>query len=197
MRRDVGPRQAVAIGGSRGAFDVVQLIVEHLPEDYALAVMLVLHQHRHGREGLARVLRPRSRLQVVAVQDKEPIQAGRIYVCPANYHLLVERDRSFTLSTDAPVHFARPSIDVLFESAARTYGRDLMAVLLSGASPDGAAGLRTVADCGGAVACQDPATAVDPVMPRAGCAAVKVDWIGSPEALAVGLARLSPGTLPP
>jgi two-component system chemotaxis response regulator CheB len=115
-----------------------------------------------------------------------------LYLCPANYHVLIEEGRTFALSVEPLVNFARPSIDVLFESAAVTYGSGLVGVLLSGASADGAAGLGAIKARGGTVFCQAPESAMEPVMPRAGCAATRVDRVASPEVLGLELSELCP-----
>ncbi|HKY05712.1 MAG TPA: chemotaxis protein CheB, partial [Blastocatellia bacterium] len=117
-----------------------------------------------------------SSLPVVEVEDKQPIFPGKIYMAPANYHLLVEEGH-FALSTEGPVQFARPSIDVLFESAADTYRNRVVAVLLSGSNSDGAQGMARVKENGGLAVVQDPATAESRVMPDAAIAATEVDWI--------------------
>jgi two-component system chemotaxis response regulator CheB len=182
--------EAVGIGGSAGSLDALQRLLPKLPADYSLAVMVVVHQHRHGAGRVAEVLQRCCRMRVIAAIDKEPIEPGRVHVCPANYHLLVEADRTLALSTDPPVNHACPSIDVFFESASRVYRERLVGVLLSGASADGARGMAAVKAAGGKILCQDPATAAEPTMPRAACAAAAVDSIGSPETLGIDLARL-------
>jgi two-component system chemotaxis response regulator CheB len=113
-------------------------------------------------------------------------------VCPANYHVMIEPQGTFALSIEPPVNFARPSIDVLFESAAQVYGARLVGVLLSGASSDGAAGLAAIKARGGAVYCQDPRSALERIMPEAGCSATRVDRIASPEAIGRELSELCP-----
>jgi len=163
-----------------------------LSDSYGLAVLVVVHQHRSTRAELADLLAHHTRLPVHTAFDKEPIVSGHVYVCPANYHMLVEPDRTMSLSTDPRVQFARPSIDVLFESAARVYGERLVGVLLSGASADGASGLAIIRARGGLIFCQDPSTAVVPIMPDAGVSAAGPDAIESPTAIGIKLARLHP-----
>jgi len=188
----VNPKGAVTIGGSAGSLEALQAILPRLPLNYGLAVIVVLHQHRHGGQRLGMVLARDSKLPVVPIENGDAISPGRIYVCPANYHVLVEEDHTLVLSTDPPMNFARPSIDVLFESAARVYRERLVGVLLSGASADGARGLASVRAHGGVVVCQDPATAREPTMPRAGCEATGVSYVGSPEVIGTRLAELQP-----
>jgi two-component system chemotaxis response regulator CheB len=186
------PAVAVAIGGSLGALQALQSLLPRLPPGYALPVIVLLHQHRHASERLGQLLAAYCPLPVSSVEDKAPVEAGRVHVCPANYHLLIEDTRTFALSVEPLVNFARPSIDVLFESAAAVYGPGLVGVLLSGASADGAAGLGAIQARGGRVFCQSAESAIEPTMPRAGCAAVRADRIASPEALGLELSELSP-----
>jgi two-component system chemotaxis response regulator CheB len=111
-------------------------------------------------------------MRVCEAASHDRIEAGVIYFAPADYHLLVEPERRCSLSLEPPVHFSRPAIDVLFESAAYAYGEALVGVVLTGASTDGSEGLRAIAAAGGRAIVQDPASAQMPIMPRAACAAV-------------------------
>jgi two-component system, chemotaxis family, protein-glutamate methylesterase/glutaminase len=182
-------RELVAIGGSLGGLAAVREILVHLPGDYGLAVIVLLHQYRHGT-GLPRMLATYSKLPLAAIDDKAEVARGKVHVCPANYHTLCERTRKFALSIEPPVNFSRPSIDVLFESVADVYGAQVVGVLLSGATSDGAAGLASIKAAGGFVLCQDPATAEQPTMPRAALKRTTVDWIGSPGAIGLKLSEL-------
>lgn len=165
----------VAIGCSLGGYNALHVILRALPRDYPLPVAIV--QHR-GVEGdlLAPALQELSALPVREAEDKEPIVPGRVYVAPADYHLLVDAGR-FALSTDAKVLAARPSIDMLFESAADAYQERVIAVVLTGASRDGAAGAARVKQKGGLVVVQDPATAEAKLMPQAAVQACAVDRV--------------------
>ncbi len=192
MRGFSRPGEVVAIGGSSGSLAALQQILERLPPDYRAAVIVVTHQHRHGDALLAEVLAARCALPVETIRDGDPIVPGRVYVAPPNYHVLVERDHTFALSLDPPVNYARPSIDVLFESAARVYGARLIGILLSGASTDGAAGLAAIGARGGGVACQDPDSADEPTMPLAGCAATPAVLVAPPGILAARVAEVGP-----
>jgi two-component system chemotaxis response regulator CheB len=159
--------EAIVIGGSSGALDAIGAILVGLPEDFAIPIALVLHLPPDAPSHLAGVLAARSPLVAKEAEDKEPILRGHLYVAPPNYHLLVERDRTFSLSADDPVHFSRPAIDVLFESAAEAFGPSLTGVLLAGASEDGALGLSRIREAGGTTAVQAPRTAQVAVMPEA------------------------------
>ncbi|MET0410259.1 MAG: chemotaxis protein CheB [Polyangiaceae bacterium] len=184
-------KELLAIGGSLGGLAALREILPLLPGDYGLAVIVLLHQYRHGT-GLPRMLASYSKLPLAGIDDKADVARGRIHVCPANYHTLCEQNRTFALSIEPPVNFSRPSIDVLFESAADVYGASVIGVLLSGATSDGAAGLASIKAAGGVAWCQDPATAEEPTMPRSALARTAVDWIGSPRALGLKLSELSP-----
>ena len=179
------------IGGSLGGQQALCSLLRKLPAGYPLAVIVVLHRHRHAQDAAGRWLKEVCALPISAIEDKSPIVPGTVHLCPSNYHVLIEAQRTFALSIEPPVHFARPSIDVLFESAAEVYGARLVGVLLSGASADGAAGLAAIKARGGAVYCQDPRSAIEAIMPEAGCAATRVDRIASPEASGLELSELS------
>lgn len=185
-------RDVVVIGGSWGSLEALEVLLPHLSATSGLAVIVAVHQQRGSRVDLAEILGRWSQMPATTITDKDPIEAGHIHVCPPNYHVLVEADGTLALSTDAPVNFARPSIDVLFESAALALGERLVGVLLSGASADGARGLAAIRARGGMTACQDPATAKEPAMPRAGCAATAVDRVATPDVLGRELARTCP-----
>ncbi len=167
--RTSGPA-LVALGGSAGSLEAVRTILAGLPVELEAAVVVVQHRARES-DALAEVLQISSPLPVVEAEDKDPVEAGRVYIAPADYHLLLEPGH-FALSTDEPVLFSRPSIDVLFESAADAYGPRALGVVLTGANRDGAQGLRRIVDRGGAALVQDPATAEAATMPRAALEAV-------------------------
>lgn len=163
--------KAVAIGASAGAIHALLRILPALPSGYALPVLAVVHVPPGRRSELAGLFAGKCRLPVREAEDKEPIEPGTVYFAPPDYHMLVEAGGTISLSTEEPVFFSRPSIDVLFESAADAYGPDLMGVVLTGANEDGARGLRAVAEAGGSVFVQDPATAYARAMPDAALAA--------------------------
>ena len=169
--------RAVVIGASAGGVDALLQILTHLPPDYALPVIIVQHLHPR-QQGSALIYTFKCcALPVKEAEEKEPVVAGSIYVAPPNYHLLIEDDYTFSLSIDPQVKYTRPSIDVLFESAADAYGAQLVAVILSGANDDGADGLRRIKACGGLVVVQQPSTAEASYMPQAALSAVQSDHI--------------------
>jgi two-component system chemotaxis response regulator CheB len=169
----------IVIGASAGGLDAVSLLLAQLPGDLALPVAIAQHRAPAApTEGdIAGIWQRATPLRVADAEDKEPIEAGRVYVAPADYHLLVESREIFALSTDPPVLWARPSIDVLFESAADVFGDGVIGVVLTGASADGAAGLKTIRDRGGCALVQEPGTAESGVMPRAAIAATAVNHV--------------------
>lgn len=158
---------AVVIGGSAGSAMIFTDILSALPRSFPIPVFVVQHLHETDDGYFAEHLKRDSRLTVVIPFDKQPIEKGCVYVAPANYHMLLERNETVSLSVDKKVNWSRPSIDVLFESAAYACGSNLIAVILSGASADGAKGMRTVKDCGGVTIAQLPESAEFPLMPQA------------------------------
>ena len=166
----------MAVGTSLGGFNALKTLLGGLSKDFPLPVAVVQHRSYEESEVFAPLLASHMQLPVIEVEDKQEIREGHIYVCPSNYHLLVDRGH-FALSTDAPVAYARPSIDVLFESAADVYGRGVVGVLLTGMNRDGAAGLKRIKECGGFTIVQDPETAEGQMMPRAAIESLQVDRI--------------------
>jgi two-component system chemotaxis response regulator CheB len=167
----------IAIGASWGGLSAVSEILAALPEDLDAAVVVAQHRRMDTADGgLAMILGLRTKLAVRDADDKEPIEPGHVYLAPPDYHLLVD-GRHFALSTDEAVNFARPSIDVLFESAADAYRERAIGVILTGANDDGAAGLARIKARGGVAIVQDPADAERHEMPRAALAATVADAI--------------------
>jgi two-component system, chemotaxis family, protein-glutamate methylesterase/glutaminase len=162
------------MGGSLGSFQALKELLGGLPADFPLPVAIALHRAGSDGASLPRLLQRYTQLRVEDVEDKEPIVPGKVYLAPIGYHLLIDSG-SFALSTDAPVWFARPSIDVLFESAADIYDARVVGVALTSSSQDGAAGLAAIKRKGGLVIVQDPRTAESPVLPRAALACTTVD----------------------
>jgi two-component system chemotaxis response regulator CheB len=172
----------VVVGASAGGLHALRTIVAGLPGDFELPVVVVQHRAKES-ELLCELLQECSGLPVSEVNDKQQIGPG-VWVGPPDYHLLVDNGY-FVLSTDEPVRFSRPSIDVMFESAADVYGMDVIGVVLTGANADGARGLRQIADAGGHAVVQDPETAEVRVMPRSAAKAV-------PEACVMPLEEIAP-----
>ena len=169
--------ELVCVGASWGGLDAISQFLSDLPAEVDLPIVVAQHRHVTSPPGaLADLLQLRVRRAVQDVEDKMPIERRNVYLAPPDYHLLVQRG-SFALSTDARVQFARPSIDVLFESAAYAYGRGVIGIILTGANEDGAAGLAVVKQRGGVAVIQDPRGAAKRTMPDAAIAATAADAI--------------------
>jgi two-component system chemotaxis response regulator CheB len=157
--------EAVAIGASAGGVAALMQLLPGLPENFRPAIIVVLHIPEGRQSQLASVFQARLPLPVQEAADKQPVASGTLYFAGSGYHLSVEEDRSFSLSTEEPHLFARPAIDFLMQSAADAYGDKLLGILLSGANHDGAAGMAAIADAGGMTVVQDPAEAEVATMP--------------------------------
>jgi len=166
----------VVIGASLGGLRALGTLLSGLPEDFPLPVAIVQHRSSDLDNTLTPILQRHSALTVIEAEDKELIRAGQVYLSPANYHLMVE-EGNFALSTDAAIAYARPSIDVLFESAADTYEEGVIGVLLTGANADGAQGLARIKERGGLSVVQEPSTAESSIMPKAAIAASVIDRV--------------------
>ena len=156
--------EAVVIGASAGGVEALSQILPALPPSFRPALLIVLHLPRERPSLLVDIYATRCTLPVREADDKEPVEPGTVYFAPPDYHMLVERSRQIALSADEPVHFSRPSIDVLFESAADVYGNQLLGVILTGGNEDGAAGLHAVHRAGGVTVVQRPDSAQVPLM---------------------------------
>ena len=169
--------EAVVIGASAGGFEALLAVLTGLPSTYPMPLVAVLHLPDNHESRLAELFGYRLALQVREARDKETLEPGILYFAPPGYHLSIETDRSFSLSCEDRVSYARPSIDVLFASAADAYGKFLAAILLTGANYDGAAGLAGMRVAGGLTIVQDPATAEVATMPQAAIARMTPDLI--------------------
>jgi len=183
--------EAVVLGASVGAVEALSIILPGLPRGYALPLMVVVHSPPDKPSIIVELFRAKCRIEVKEAEDKEPIRPGTLYFAPPNYHLLVEGDRRLSLSSDPPVLFSRPSIDVLFESAADAYGQHLAGVILSGANNDGARGLQAIGEAGGITVVQSPESAQAAAMPQAALAACPSARVMSLEQITEFLQHLS------
>jgi two-component system, chemotaxis family, protein-glutamate methylesterase/glutaminase len=179
----------IAVGASLGGLAALQVLLRALPAKLGCPVALVQHRRADPDSQLATLLSHHSALPVCEPEDKTPIEADRVYLAPSDYHMLVDRDQ-FALSVDPPVHFARPSIDVLLESVADAYGAAAIAVMLTSSNEDGARGALSVKRAGGKVLVQDPTQAESAVGPMAVLARTKVDGVFRVEQLGAVLAEL-------
>ncbi len=152
-------------------------ILPQLPGSFSLPIMIVQHRMHSKDTYLTDSLNRKCKLEVKEAEDKEIVQEGRVYLAPAGYHMLVEKDGTFSLSIDDLVSYARPSIDVLFQSAARAYQERLVGVILTGANSDGSEGIMAIKQYGGITIAQDPDSAASRAMPDAAIATGHVDFI--------------------
>lgn len=182
---------AIVIGGSAGVLDVLRVVLGALPETLSIPVVVVVHLPPRSHSHVHEPLQSASKLPMSQLDDKEPLLGGHVYFAPPGYHLLIESDRCAALSIDEPVHYSRPSVDVLFDAASDAYGGALLGILLTGASPDGAAGLQRIAERGGLTIVQSPDSAEAAAMPQAALELFEPDYVLAPSAIASLLATLS------
>lgn len=182
-------RTLAVVGASWGGMDALGRLLGDLEERNRLALAVAQHRSSDADGTLRKYLSQRSPLPVVEVDDKEPIEPGHVYLAPPDYHLLVD-DGNFALSTEGAVRFSRPSIDLLFESAADAYGEGVIAVVLTGANDDGCRGVLAVKEAGGLTIAQDPETAERPEMPCGAIGSGAVDLILPIDGIARELNRL-------
>ena len=180
--------EIIVVGASAGGLRALEKVLGALPRGFPVPIVAVQHRARESSDTYAEVLGKGSALPVHEVHDDDPLRAPGVYLAPPDYHVLIEPGR-MALSVDDPVSYSRPSIDVLFETAADAYGSRVCAVLLTGANADGAKGLMRVKQAGGYAIVQDPHTAESPEMPAAGIANAPVDVVLPLDAIAAELVR--------
>lgn len=186
------PLRAVAIGASAGGVQALSAILPALPVDYPLPVLVVVHVPPDRDNALVPLFQSKCRVAVKEAEDKEPALPGVVYFAPSDYHLMVELDGSLALSSDEHVNHSRPSIDVLFETAADAFGPGVAGVVLTGANSDGANGLRAIVEAGGQALVEDPAAAYAQAMPAAAVAACPAADVLPLPAIAPHLLSLAP-----
>lgn len=174
--------QIVLIGTSAGGVTAIHDLLLNLSPDFKLPIVVIQHLPESNHVEVAQVY-PSHSLKVVEIEDKMPVEAGFVYFAPGGYHLQFERDQTFSLSQDEPVRFSRPSIDLCFESAAKTFGKRVIGVVLTGANSDGALGLVQIKQAGGKTIVQNPETAEFAEMPDAALKALSPDYVTPLEAL--------------
>jgi len=160
------PSKLLVIGGSAGSLDVILKLLPDLNEAIEISIVIVLHRKSGGDYSLSDLLASRTKIRIREIEDKQALERGHIYVAPADYHLLFEKDYTLSLDYSEKVNYSRPSIDVSFESASEIFGSSLTCLLLSGANADGVKGLITVKQNGGKAIVQNPDTAESPYMPQ-------------------------------
>ncbi len=178
--------RVVVVGVSTGGLNALKKLLLPLPMGFPCPIIIVQHLSPQSDSFWISHLDEMTKLKIKEAEDKEPIAPGYVYIAPPDYHLLIEADETFSLSHDHKVNFARPSIDVLFESAADVYREKLIGIVLTGASSDGAKGLQMIEENGGLAIVQDPQTAEAQMMPKSAITFVKNPYVNSLEKI-VGL----------
>jgi len=175
------PYEAIVIGVSSGGMKAMKVLFSLLPMNFKTPIVIVQHIGSRSENIWIRLLNEKSHLEIKEADEKEKIEKGKAYVAPPNYHLMIEMDRTFSLTIDERVNYARPSIDVLFESAAEVYRDKLIGIVLTGANNDGTKGIKHIQECGGLTIVQHPDTAESSTMPSSAIAAIHPDYILSLE----------------
>jgi len=190
--------EAIVIGVSSGGMNALKFISSALPADFSIPIIIVQHVSARSDNEWIKLLNKKSNLTIKEADEKEKIETGNVYIAPANYHLMIENDKTFSLTIDEYVNFARPSIDVLFESAAEAYKDKLIGVVLTGSNNDGSKGIKRIKELGGMAIIQDPETAESPIMPASviaaclsGRQAVQPDYILSLEKIVQLLIKIT------
>ena len=184
------PYSVVAIGTSWGGLAALTKLLGDLPTDFGIPIVVVQHRSKDSEKLLVQLLQDATDMKVGEIEDKDPLTPGMVHVAPANYHVLIEEGYA-SLTIEEPVRFSRPSIDVMFSSAADTYGAGAIGVVLTGANEDGARGLAHIVKRGGLALVQDPKTAEIPIMPQAAIRAVPSAEVLSLETLGPRLIALN------
>ncbi|MUP37471.1 chemotaxis protein CheB [Labilibaculum euxinus] len=169
--------RAAVIGTSYGGLDALKAIIPHLSKDFPLAVFVVLHIGDNKNDSFIRYLKKQSKVKIKEAEEKEEIKPGTVYFAPPNYHILIENDSTIALSADPKIHHSRPSIDVLFESAAWHFKNQLIGILLTGLNKDGALGIKEIQKYAGITIVEDPETATATIMPASAIEIMKPDYI--------------------
>ena len=182
--------EAVVIGVSAGGVNALKVIFTSISESFKIPVIIVQHLHPQSDSFLADYLNSISHMHIKEAEDKEPICAGTVYIAPANYHLLIEDDKTLSLNTDERVNYSRPSIDVLFNSAADVYSSKLIGIILTGANDDGVRGMQKIKRHGGLTIVQDPKNADADFMPKSVITKVTVDHVATLDKISVLLENI-------
>ncbi|MEJ7586545.1 MAG: chemotaxis protein CheB [Ferruginibacter sp.] len=183
--------EAIVMGVSTGGMNAMKVVFSALPGSFSLPIIIVQHIAANSDTRWIDFLNNHSHLYIKEADEKEKIEKGKIYLAPANYHLLIESDKTFSLTISERVNFSRPSVDVLFESAAETYREKLIGIILTGANTDGTAGMKRIKQYGGLTIVQDPGTAQSRQMPASAISAVTVDHVLPLDELAGQLIKIA------
>ncbi|HTA83808.1 MAG TPA: chemotaxis protein CheB [Bacteroidia bacterium] len=169
--------EAIVIGVSSGGMNAMKVIFSILPRSFITPIIIVQHIGANSTNQWIGLLNDTTTLSIKEADEKEKIENGKVYIAPPNYHLLIEKDKTFSLTIGERVSYARPSIDVLFESAAEAYQNKLIGVILTGSNSDGTKGMKRIKECGGLAIIQDPKTAESSYMPASAISAIQPDYI--------------------
>lgn len=183
--------KAIVIGTSAGGLHALSALIEKLPGNYPLPIVVVQHRSKELRELLEEVLQSKCVIRIKQADEKEKLESGYVYIAPPDYHVLVEKNNTLSLSSDPPVRHSRPSIDVLFETAAIVFKNSLIGIILTGASNDGTAGMQAIKKHGGLTIAQDPAEAQFAYMPKSAIETKAIDKILSLSEIQKFLSQIS------
>ena len=184
MTSEINPTELIVIGGSAGSLQVIMELIKNLNENLKFPILIVVHRKAYSTSILPNLLQQFTKMKVEEIEDKTEILSNRIYIVPADYHLLFESKNTVSLDGSEKMNYSRPSIDVTFKSAAEMFGENLIGVLLSGANADGVEGLQYIKKNNGKVWIQDPETAEVDYMPRRATEEVDFDLLILPKKLA-------------
>lgn len=176
--------KSIVIGGSAGSFSVVSRILSKLNPDFPIPIILCLHRLKYVRSGLVEGLNIKSKITVIEPFDKDKIKPNTVYLAPSNYHLFIEFDNTFSLSTEESYNHSRPSIDYTLSSAATAFRERCLGILLTGANKDGAKGLKDIYDKKGYTIVQNPDTCDIKTMPQAALRLFEPQSIMTPDEIA-------------
>lgn len=182
--------EAIVMGVSSGGMNAMKIMFALLPGNFTIPIVVVQHLSSRSDSQWIQLLNDKCELCIKEADEKEKISPGTIYIAPPNYHLLIEKNKTFSLSIDGRVNYARPSIDVLFESAAEAYTDKLIGVVLTGSNNDGTNGIKLIKELGGMAIIQDPATAESAFMPASAMKAIEPDYVLPLEAIAELLVKI-------
>ena len=182
--------EAIVIGVSSGGMKAMKIMFSHLPKGFKTPIIIVQHISAHSDSQWIQLLNDTYTVDIKEADEKEKIENGKVYFAPPNYHLLIEKNRTFSLTIDKRVNYARPSIDVLFESAAEAYKNKVIGIILTGSNSDGTNGIKRIQECGGLAIVQDPKTAEAAYMPISAISAIQPDYILSLEDIIMLLIKL-------
>lgn len=189
-RNSAAQFKLVVVGTSAGGLNALKTLLSALPDDFPCPIAVVQHLSPDHSSQLVDILRRQMRLSVAAAQNQQRMQSGHVYIAPPDYHLLVSNFGTLRLTQSPKIHFSRPAIDVLFESAAKNYGAEVIAILLTGSNTDGSQGMQAIHKAGGITIVQSPSSAESPRMPQSAIDTTKIDWVLPLDDIASRLAQL-------